>query len=60
MAKSLWMKKALAYFGIALFVADTGSDSYVGGSLISRCHFRYGGAVFSFFWLPGTVYILGH
>ena len=51
----LWFKKAVAWFGVALFVGDTGSDGYVGGSLIYRCHTYYGSSVISFFYIPGLL-----
>ena len=51
----LWFKKAVAWFGVALFVSDTGSDGYVGGSLINRCHTYYGSSVLSFFYIPGLL-----
>ena len=51
----LWFKKAVAWFGVALFLTDTGSDSYVGYSLINRCHIFYGSSVFSFFYIPGLM-----
>ena len=38
-----------------MFTLDTGSDVYVGVDLIQRCHYRYAGGVFSFFWLPGLL-----
>ena len=51
----LWFKKAVAWFGVALFLTDTGSDGYVGYSLINRCHIFYGSSVFSFFYIPGIL-----
>ena len=51
----LWFKKAVAWFGVALFLTDTGSDGYVGYSLINRCHIFYGSSVFSFFYIPGLL-----
>ena len=51
----LQIRKALAYFGIVLFLCDTGSDFYVGIDLIKRCHYRYATSVLSFFWLPGLL-----
>ena len=51
----LWFKKAVAWFGVALFLTDTGSDAYVGYSLINRCHIFYGSSVFSFFYIPGLL-----
>ena len=54
-AKPLWLRKALGWSRVALFILDTGSDVYVGVDLIQRCHYRYAGGVFSFFWLPGLL-----
>ena len=51
----LWFKKAVAWFGVALFLTDTGSDGFVGYSLINRCHIYYGSSVFSFFYIPGLL-----
>jgi len=51
----LWFKKAIAWFGVALFLTDTGSDGYVGGNLINRCHIYYGSSVLSFFYIPGLL-----
>ena len=51
----LWFKKAVGWFGVALFLTDTGSDGYVGYSLINRCHIYYGSSVFSFFYIPGLL-----
>ena len=49
MAKSkrikVWFKNALGWFGVVLFLSDTGSDSYVGYSLINRCHNYYGSSM---------------
>ena len=53
--KPLWLKKLLGWSRVALFTLDTGSDVYVGVDLIQRCHYRYAGGVFSFFWLPGLL-----
>ena len=50
-----WFKNALGWFGIVLFLSDTGSDGYVGYSLINRCHNYYGSSVLSFFWIPGLL-----
>ena len=54
-AKPLWLKKALGWSKVALFTLDTGSDAYVAVDIIIRCHYRYAGAVLSFFWLPGLL-----
>ena len=51
----LWFKKAVAWFGVGLFLTDTGSDAYVGYSLINRCHIFYGSSVYSFFYIPGLL-----
>jgi len=51
----LWFKKAVAWFGVGLFLTDTGSDGYVGYSLINRCHIYYGSSVISFFYIPGLL-----
>ena len=51
----LWFKKAVAWFGVGLFLTDTGSDAYVGYSLINRCHIYYGSSVISFFYIPGLL-----
>ena len=55
MAKPRWLRRAIPIFGIILFLTDTGSDSYVGISLILRCHIKYGVSVLSFFYLPGLL-----
>ena len=55
MAKPRWLRRAIPIFGIILFLTDTGSDSYVGISLILRCHIKYGVGVLSFFYLPGLL-----
>ena len=51
----LWFKKAVAWFGVGLFLTDTGSDAYVGYSLINHCHIFYGSSVYSFFYIPGLL-----
>ena len=56
MTKSLWFKRAIAWFEVLLFLFDTGSDSYVCIDLIFfRCHTFYGSSVLAFFWLPGLL-----
>ena len=55
MAKPRWLTRAIAIFGVILFLTDTGSDSYVGIRLIQRCHILYGSSVLSFFYLPGLL-----
>ena len=55
MAKPRWLRRAIPIFGIILFLTDTGSDLYVGISLILRCHILYGSSVLSFFYLPGLL-----
>ena len=53
----MWSKsRCLAIFSLTLFTFDIGSDGFVGGDLIWRCHQKYGMSVFFFVLLPGFIW----
>ena len=56
----MWSKatksRCLAIFSLCLFTFDTGSDGFVGGDLIWRCHHKYGISVFCLVLLPGFIW----
>ena len=53
----MWSKaRCLAIFSLCLYTFDTGSDSFVGGDLIWKCHQKYGMSVFFLVLLPGFIW----
>ena len=55
-----WLRMfGLALLGLCLYLFDTGSDTWVGYTLIQNCHIRFGGAVLCLVYvLPGLLFLL--
>ena len=53
----MWTKsRCLAIFSLCLYTFDVGSDGFVGGDLIWKCHHKYGISVFCLVLLPGFIW----
>lgn len=49
----------LALLGLCLYFFDTGSDTWVGNTLIQNCHYRFGAGVLCLVYvLPGLIVLL--
>ena len=56
----IWLKRfALALLGVGLYFLDTGTDTWVGNSLIQNCHVKFGASVLCLVYvLPGVFAML--
>ena len=53
--KTWWKRFALALLGVGLYFLDTGTDTWVGNSLIQNCHVKFGASVLCLVYvLPGV------
>ena len=53
--KIWWKRFALALLGLSLYLLDTGTDTWVGNSLIQNCHVKFGASVLCLVYvLPGV------
>lgn len=53
--KIWWKRFALALLGLGLYFLDTGTDTWVGASLIQNCHVKFGASVLCLVYvLPGV------
>jgi hypothetical protein len=52
----IWLKRfGLALLGVGLYLLDTGTDTWVGNSLIQNCHVKFGASVLCLVYvLPGV------
>ena len=58
--KIWWKRFALALLGLGLYILDTGTDTWVGNSLIQNCHVKFGASVLCLVYvLPGVVAMIG-
>ena len=57
----IWLKRfGLALWGVSLYLLDTGTDTWVGNSLIQNCHLKFGASVLCLVYvLPGVFAIIG-
>ena len=55
-----WLKRfALALLGLGLYFLDTGTDTWVGNSLIQNCHVKFGASALCLVYvLPGVFVII--
>ena len=57
--KIWWKRFALALLGLGLYILDTGTDTWVGNSLIQNCHVKFGASVLCLVYLlPGVCAII--
>ena len=53
--KIWWKRFALALLGLGLYLLDTGTDTWVGNTLIQNCHVKFGASVLCLVYvLPGV------
>ena len=53
--KIWWKRFALALLGLGLYLLDTGTDNWVGNTLIQNCHVKFGASVLCLVYvLPGV------
>ena len=53
--KIWWKRFILALLGLGLYLLDTGTDTWVGNSLIQNCHVKFGASVLCLVYvLPGV------
>ena len=58
--KIWWKRFALALLGLGLYILDTGTDTWVGNSLIQNCHVKFGASVLCLVYVfPGVVAMIG-
>ena len=58
--KIWWKRFALALLGLGLYILDTGTDTWVGNSLIQNCHVKFGASVLCLVYvLPGIWAMIG-
>ena len=57
----IWLKRfGLSLLGVGLYLLDTGTDTWVGNSLIQNCHVKFGASVLCLVYvLPGVVAMIG-
>ena len=57
----IWLKRfGLALLGVGLYLLDTGTDTWVGNSLIQNCHIKFGASVLCLVYvLPGVFVMIG-
>ena len=57
--KIWWKRFALALLGLGLYILNTGTDTWVGNSLIQNCHVKFGASVLCLVYvLPGVCEML--